>query len=297
MPSISETRDQQVSRLSQTYEHDLPPSGAVDAIADWRGECAAMAKRGLLSVQRDAYIDLGRRAGLRDPTAIVDDLVRTCEQPSVERASYKPELSLTVEGLRAALKLADWSLSWNTTADRRECRKGGAGDWRPSTGRTLSRMMTDVSEAATANGKPYAFRSARHEERLLDVISSEREQEGDGTAVYDAIRQYVEPLRNRMHLSLHDVVDAAGALDKYEGRGRAKPAVYAAARQALIDAGWRRDHDAHRRRTAQGVGDRQSRRVGGAAAPGVVVVVARSRIFREDKTTLSINVCKGKSHM
>lgn len=158
--------------------------------------------------------------------------------PAAPAAPALPELPITVDGMGEAIRLAGWEVSWNLTGNRPECRQGG-GEWVEASGRALDRMMTAASERAQHRGGPWRVRSPAHERRLLTVLASRHERQGEGSEVYELVGGWARGRRGVSYANLGEVLRQAGALNRYESKGRAPRAVYADARRALEDLGWR----------------------------------------------------------
>ena len=212
----------------------------------WRATVRNAAQRGHLETRRGDLLAEALAGGveLARATKALDDAAASVSSES----AALPVLPFAPDGLRAVCRLAGWALRWNKTARGPECRYEGvidaagppSGGWQEATGLTLDRLMTDLDKAATtADGRSWAGRSARIEGRVLRVAAAlSGEVEGEGSAVYEAVRDHLASLGGAGTVTLSGVLDAAGCFQKYESASRAPKTVYADGKQALKDGGW-----------------------------------------------------------
>ena len=199
----------------------------------WRATVRNAARRGHLERRRVDLLGEALAGGvtLAKATKALDDAAASV---SAESAAL-PVLSFTPDGLRGACRLACWALRWNKTARGPECRYEGVIDaagppsegWQEAAGLTLDRLMTDLDKVATtADGRSWAGRSARIEGRVLRVAAAlSGEVEGEGSAVYEAVRDHLASLGGAGTVRLTDVLDSAGCFQKFESPSRAPKTV------------------------------------------------------------------------
>ena len=77
----------------------------------------------------------------------------------------------------------------------------------------------------------------RLENRLLACVAAKNRIEGEGSAVYEAVRDWAR-LRHNQRITISAALTGANVLQKYESASRAPKSVFADARQALTDLGW-----------------------------------------------------------
>ena len=214
----------------------------------WRATVRNAAQRGHLETRRGSLLAEALAGGveLARATKALDDAAASVSSESLAL----PLLPFAPDGIRAACRLASWALRWNSTGRRVECKYEGPTDaasppsdvtsWGEATGLTLDRLMTDLDRVATTtDGRSWAARSARVEKRLLRVAAaSSAIVAGEGSAVYEAVRDHLASLGGAGTVRLTDVLDASGCFQKYESPSRAPKTVYADGAQALTDARW-----------------------------------------------------------
>ena len=162
-------------------------------------------------------------------------------------------LPANADGLAVGLEAAEWSLRYNTTADRIECRYGGPldaavsalpADWTPCEGIVRDLMLDAVSCAVSVmigeRVEPWHVRSKRQEDRLLAVVANRHAAEGEGSMVYQAVREHLHALNGVGFTTVAEVVTRAGVVQAYEVGARVPRPVMRDAVRALQDAGWSR---------------------------------------------------------
>ena len=163
---------------------------------------------------------------------------------SLLAATTCPVLPITADGLAEALRLAGWSVRWNTTARHVEARRGEDGDWLEASGVHLHQMMDACSRDAKmqrgANApEPWRIASSRLEERLLVVVAARSPFEGIGSPVHQTVDDWAGALvGGGRAMTLTEVLRESGVLNRYESAARAPKSVFADAAAALTARGW-----------------------------------------------------------
>ena len=221
------------------------PEPAPD-VGDWRLSVETAAARGHLKLSAVVLhlVETGTAAGL--PRSEIDAVLAPFLDASEEPAPVAvPEVPVTPEGFARVLKAAGWRLAWDERTRCAVARRDGETEWTECAGLTRHLMFEDCAAAAilprrsVLQDEPWRIRSVRLEDRLLACVAAENRVEGEGSAVYEAVRDWAR-LRRNDQITLSRALTGARVLQKYESASRAPKSVFADARQALIDLGWKR---------------------------------------------------------
>ena len=96
-----------------------------------------------------------------------------------------------------------------------------------------------LTRRAVGDAQPWRIRGARLEDRLLRVVAARHKIEGEGSTVYQAVREWAGD-KSGVRMTLTDVLTEARCLQRYESAARAPRSVFRDAAQALEDLGWER---------------------------------------------------------
>ena len=233
---------------------EVAARAAARAESDLRATARGYARCGLPHTEESLIDDAcvgtpGRILGIERCRATVREEFAAAEAAADSRMAgiraERPEVPITPDGLAEVLDRAGWSLAWDTTAHRVVARQGDEGDWLDADGLTRDQMLEDVAGAAilprraVGDAQPWRVRGARLEDRLLRVVAARNQIEGEGSTVYQAVREWAGTVQGA-RMTLSEILAAAKVLQGYESAARAPRSVYRDAAQALEDLGWRK---------------------------------------------------------
>lgn len=132
-------------------------------------------------------------------------------------------------------------MRWNYTAGRveRAClddvADGQPLDWQWDR-LSMARMREDIAERVVTerNGRivPWLCPSRGREEDLLLSVAERYREAGEGSPIYEAVREYVRSLRHPARATLGELLKGADALQRHETVATTTKAAYRDAREA-----------------------------------------------------------------